>query len=815
VAIAAFGASWVMSMPNAVAQPAAASTAALQRESLDPVAGRAIVRAVLVDLRAHPEPGPADYAIAAALLSRAASMAGDPTDILRLALAAAQESGEADRVLDISRRLVKADPEDTAAQLQLIEARASQAADADGRLAVYDAVLGPRGAGVDDSVRSRVALAAAMIRRQRGDVRGYADNLTRASALDSSNKQAAAGVLEFFVERVNDPVGRVELLTNLLLADPLDAQSHALLAGEFSAAGVPEASLRFYDNAERIMMRLGHSLSPQQSADRWVQQAKLQGVAVVARQLTAEVDEPRRAAQIARDQARLARRDMSDLPDPGVIRLTPELERLRLACALAAGDAASTAASLKDFAAYAMEFAIAANGAKLPPAPAEFELAFMRLWANIDVDKARADLERFRAAGSPPEVLARLSALSQHRAGNRDEARAGLRAMPTDALALVALAQVEIDAGSPREVIEPLLLNITTTAPGTALSVWAGAKFVRIAGQPVPQSPVAEQFAQLASGIGTWVDDLSKDPARFVTMLVTTPRPIIDAVEPMLITARLRHSLPVPLAIGPGEVLDSRFLVTNMPDFGRGVDARRATSEVLNLDRRLRLMPREELVVTAWAEPGAAGWATESGLTTAVRTRLRVVNGFQVFNGVPQVVGLGGAMEVGPVTRAAPEMRSAEQLISAIGVEEGRILARTLVQVRRVLLDAAGGGGGVSAGDAGRIVTALVERYRQADASLRVLLLTGVPNRTQSGAAAAFDQGVAEIAETDSTVRLVKLFTRAAETKILDAGKADADLARAATRLAARIEANVPTFATLRDTLVPGESGAGVPVMAP
>jgi hypothetical protein len=283
----------------------------------------------------------------------------------------------------------------------------------------------------------------------------------------------------------------------------------------------------------------------------------------------------------------------------------------------------------------------------------------------------------------------------------------------------------------------------------------------------------------------------------------------------MLITARLRHSLPVPLAIGPGEVLDSRFLVTNMPDFGRGVDARRATSEVLNLDRRLRLMPREELVVTAWAEPGAAGWATESGLTTAVRTRLRVVNGFQVFNGVPQVVGLGGAMEVGPVTRAAPEMRSAEQLISAIGVEEGRILARTLVQVRRVLLDAAGGGGGVSAGDAGRIVTALVERYRQADASLRVLLLTGVPNRTQSGAAAAFDQGVAEIAETDSTVRLVKLFTRAAETKILDAGKADADLARAATRLAARIEANVPTFATLRDTLVPGESGAGVPVMAP
>lgn len=781
-------------------------------EKIEPFAARALVRSLLVDIRLQSGPGPQDYTAAAIGLSEAAalSLGGNAqADFLRLALAAAQEAGDTTRTLDICKRLVQADPRDTAAQLQLIEARASQGESIDGRLSVYEAVLGARGNGIDDSVRSRIALSAALIAKQRGDAKKYGELLSKAAALDGSNKQAASLILDFFSERVSDPVGRVELLTNLLIADPLDARTHTMLASEFAAASAPASALRFFDNAEQILARLGDGLPTAQAADRWLQIAKVRGPATVVRQLTDTLDAPRREAQQARDAARLNGNDPKQLPDPMSIRLAPEMERIRFACALAGGDKDATTRSLADFAAYAADFSAGLKPDDAPVAPAELELAFMRLWSNTEIDLATAQIARFEKANVPAEALARLQALKQHRAGDSASARAVLSAdgMKNDALAMVALAQVEIDAGATAEVVDRLLLNIMTFAPGTPSAAWAHGLFaVRTGAQP-PQPPLSERFSEMARGIPKWVDDVARDPSRFVTLLTSPVRETLDAVEPAEITIRLRHTLPVPVSFGPGDVIDSRLLLTSLPDFGRGLDTARAVSEVLNLDRRLRLEPREELAAVVWAEPGAGGWSSDSAMGIANRVRFRLVNGFQMINGSPQVVGFGGASEAGPVLRAGPGSLETAGLLAAIKADQGRAFARTMLAARRALLDA-GGPGAMSIGDAQQIASAIAARYATEGAAGRVLILCQMPVRGQSVASGNFEADIAATAETDRVVKLARLLTRAGTPGdaflAASMNDADADVAKFAAALSGRLSrSGGATFATLRTTLPP------------
>ncbi|MFO0493377.1 MAG: hypothetical protein ACK51T_13215 [bacterium] len=772
---------------------------------LNPFAARSLTRAVLVDLKSLASPGPADYQLAAALLQSAGELADSPADIYRLALAAAQEGGDTARVLELSRLLVKADPTDTVAQLQLIEARANASETAAGKLEVYSTVLGPRGVGVDPAVRSRVALQSALVKKQTGDSRGYAQDLTTATALDSSNKQAAALALEFFAERVDEPSANLELVTNLLLADPLDAQTHLMLADIFARSGAPLAALRFYALAEAILTRSGQALEPPQQAQRWVQIGNAQGPRQAMLQLTELIAAPRREAQLARKQAEQAKRPLTDLPDPATIRLRPELERLRFAYALGLSDAPTIAESLADYAAYAADFTKDLPPGT-PPAPPEFELAFMRLLANVDAEKAAQDVARFVQASVPAEVLARLQALTKHRAGDTPSAQAELQGIPDDTLAMLALAQIKIESKDNPQAIDTILTDISTRAPGTPAAAWAQTTYAQRTGKPIPAPATAERFASIAAGIPNWVDEVVKEPARFLTVLATAPREPLQSTDPTQITLQIRHHVPVPLALGPGEVLDSRFLIIATPDFGRGIDPARTGSEVINLDRRLRLMPREELRATIWPDPGAVGWSIQSAPAASIRVRYRIINGFQVIDNVPRVAGFGAATEVGPLRRLVPQFSNTAALTEAIKSDQGQTFATAVQGARRALLTA-GTPEGIPSAQAQALATPLAERYTRESPAGRILLLAEVPTLAQSPAVAPFDAAVRATVGSDTTTSLLALLTRAgtADDPLFTAAKASTvpTLSRCAQAIQSRITAGRGGLATLKATTPP------------
>jgi hypothetical protein len=776
-------------------------------------AARALARIAIVDLRCNPSPGPADYAVCAELLSAAADLDPTAVDLPRLALAAAQESGDRALTLPLARRVARLDPADTVAQLQLLEARAGMAETAEGKLEVYAKILGPTGDAVDPAVRSRVALQSALLKKQRGDMQGYASDLATSAKLDSSHKAAAQLALEFFNERVDDAGARVELLTNLLLADPLDARTHANLAGEMSAQGAHNASLRFYENADRILARTGERFDTAASVSKLVQSAlassqlstaaRPQGPQAVLTSLHEGVEGPRREAQAARDNARLDGRSLDGIPDPAEMRLDLPYERVRLALALALGDSAITQRSFTDLAA-TINAIPATDPAHIS---SRIELAFIRAWLNQQLPEVTAFLTELKAGTGSPESITRLEAWLAHRAGDSKAALAMLETMKDDSLARLVKAQIAIDNQDPDDNVQAALMDVIALGPSTPAALWAQTVYRQRTGSNPQLGEAAARFQALADGIPKWIDDAAKDPGRFVTVTVSPVRTSLDPADTAFLTVRMRHNLPVPLALGPGEVLDSRFLFSPTVDFGRGNDPLRAVPEVVNLDRRLRLLPREELTSIVWPDAGPGGWAVENALNTVARLRWKIFNGFQMLNNQATVTGFGAVTEIGPILRANVATEDGKALAQQIIDAPGAGLATAVIAAKRYALNIAAGTG--STADMGRVNQALVDRFNREDRTARILMLAHMPTERQCTPIAPASRAITQACATinDPAVLMVLLATRVTDpASPLFAHAAslnDPALTRVAARTKERLTGNLPSYVNLTVTVLP------------
>ncbi|MDP1660630.1 MAG: hypothetical protein Q8L55_01835, partial [Phycisphaerales bacterium] len=316
VALAA-GALVFMSPPAHGAAPAGSAAAltapeAPQQQALRAIAAQQLARAALMDFRALPkqDAGPADARYMATLLRDAVSLDESNAFILRFAIDAAAQAGDQQAVLALTRALVGIEPDDTSTQLQLIRARVGLAQNAEERLALLENFLGPRGEQIDPSVRSRLAVDAALLQKETGDARGFVESLTAATTLDGSNTGAAALALDFYSSRVKDAQGRFELLANTLLASPLDAGMHGTLARELAIAGATDQAIRFYDNAFALRRRqvgprssVENEADARQRVDYLVQVWRSRGPEAVVKQLSDAVDGPRRVALIDLDVA--------------------------------------------------------------------------------------------------------------------------------------------------------------------------------------------------------------------------------------------------------------------------------------------------------------------------------------------------------------------------------------------------------------------------------------------------------------------------------------------------------------------------------
>jgi hypothetical protein len=151
-------------------------------------------------------------------------------------------AGDQDLLLELMQRTVQADPSNSGVAVAADPRRDCRSIRRSRNVwLALDALLGPRPRcsmrrfAVDWPLTRRCSIA------QRGEEEKFIEKLKLATGLDSTNKDAALLALTFFSSRSDDLMGRLELMTNLLYADPLDPNAHITLARHLTQMAFDQA----------------------------------------------------------------------------------------------------------------------------------------------------------------------------------------------------------------------------------------------------------------------------------------------------------------------------------------------------------------------------------------------------------------------------------------------------------------------------------------------------------------------------------------------------------------------------------------------
>ncbi|MGD9690150.1 MAG: tetratricopeptide repeat protein [Phycisphaerales bacterium] len=815
--------------PAEVVAPGTEAPETMRQPTVREVTARSLARVAMVDLKFARAPGVPEFSVAADLLELAHELDPKDEDILRLLIEATTQTGDQARAAELSLDLIRLDPGDTVAQLNRISANISRLQSVEERIAVYEQFLGRQGESFDSSIRSRLALDCALLHREGGNLASFTDKLALAAKLDSTNKEAAALVAALVASRGDPAPRRLESLILLLLADPLDANTHLEIARELAAGGANAGAWRFYRLYRSIMEAYGQVVQTGVVAEIAVQNWLVNGPGKVVSDLNDAILVPRRAAAESIERARAAGAtpdEIAAMGDPKAIRLHPELERVWVLAASAAGDEAGVRLALAEMVdstdaarrratdPSARPEGLSENVARATATEQRLALIWARLLLAQQVPEATADLETLRSEFSlAPDLVARFEGWAALRTGDLAAARAKLEPIadrePLAQLGLAAALEASgdrIGAGEAyARVAERLMPGIT--------GAWARARAALLLQRAPVASPLAQTLNAMARGVPDWIDQtIDAEPARRRgTPPVPQPRLIemlgVRLVEDhggpldkVLLEISLRNMSPIPLALGGERTLNARLMLAPIIEIGaRKVPG--AASDVVSLERRLRLLPREQVVVRVWADPGFSGYFSEMAGGELTRMRWRVLQGFRFDS--------KGLMQVGPYSLSGETAlytrrtfpRSGESITDLAGVVRTCPAAdfpALLGAVRWRLFRDENEELRLQPAERELMAAALSERYAAAGPDERLLMLSMLPASMAIRSLGRFDEAVMGVAETDARVALVRVATRVREkdSPALDAAEqsGDARLARTAQAMRTRLTSNPRTY---------------------
>lgn len=788
----------------------------------------ALVRIASMDARLNPRPTADDYATVAAVLELVMRLRPQEVETVRLAIEAHTQAGNATRAQELNGKLLQVDPADTVAQLSRIAWRIGQIQSVEERLAAYQRLTGPGGASLDASVRSRLALDAALLHRERGDLTGFLDGVRQALVLDGTNKDAALLLVAAVENSGAAALPRLEAMLQLMYADPLDASTHRAVGKVMLNAGAGKSARRFFDSAAEIVVRTENRQPSEATVDRLVAKWLDEGPAAVAKELSDAVLPPRARLAERRAQMEAARAPADQLPDPASVRLPATLERTWALAADGAGDSAGLSAALSDMeGSLAVGAMLLAEPAKRPEGLGEadireqvterqFDLFSVRVLTGRDLDKAADQL-------GDEGLKAKLGEMGVKRAEGWLAARRGDAVMAkerlgpmaaSDPLAELGLAMLAAWPGGaamdpatgPKGDGGAALAAAARRLGGTVIGVWATAK-ARQAGASVGPSEEDRALAAMADGVPRWVHDACRDPRRFMSVQTSLVSERLEALTPARVRIRVRNLAPIPLAVGGEGPINSRFLLSVVGDLG-SQEVLNVPADVVSAERRLRLLPREELVVETDAERGTAAWVLMMSSGQAHRLKWKVVQGFRMRGTVTEVGGHSIASETNQMTRPAlpAAVEPPADLPARIRGASASELADVVAAARHWMYRGTVKPEEFGAEQANEVSAALRERYESGDAATRLMLLAMLPPSGAVPGLGRFDTGIESLSEADGDVRLVKLLTRtrARETPALvEAEKSEDPLMQTVARsIKARLSTPNAAYAVLDSTVL-------------
>jgi hypothetical protein len=702
--------------------------------------GVAMSRTALLDLRGIADPTADDLALTTALFRRASAMNPSNTQTIRRWVEAAFAANDDAAVLEASRALVKADPTDAVALLRVISSQLRNANTAQDRLAKYAQLL--TSSKLDESVRSRLALDAALLAREIGDEKQFLERLKQSTQLDSTNKDAAVLLFTFVSQRAKSDFERAEALNNLLMADPADVGVHAQMRDVMARNGAWEGAARFDGNVRRMLGAGGVG-----NDDALTPEDRLSELAILFRRdgATSALDELNRdlSAARARQERIFNSTDKKDqeafnIRRPEEIRLSAVLEELRVASAVSSKRPDAVDLSLIDMQASAEE-AVATlkdpirrgdgmNEADAMLAASDIE-ANWTLWqflANSKLDEAKPRATRLveqLADVDPrvPELKAWLALRSDDVAG----ALAIQQGSEPSAWLGAAHAVALTSQGKKTEAIAQLKA-IEFAEPLTGLGAWATAQISAL--DDKLDNQLGKQLNGYARTIPAWVDTIITAPATVQRLSADQERLSANATDPVPVIIRLKNLAPVPMGLGAARSIDSRMLLAADLRLTPSSFQSFAQPEVLDFARQLRLRPGEEMRVVFDPADTMIGWLNETISQSPTGVRYRLLQGFVTDDEGKRTAG-PGCLDVGTGTlnrQANAESRlTAEQLGQRISVANDEVLPSLLIGARAMLINALAQG--ENGPNIAPLLAALETKYATWSPQMRLLAVLELP----------------------------------------------------------------------------------------
>ena len=609
------------------------------------MAADGLARMSLIILRDIPAPGADDYRISALGLRMAQTMRPDGIDeeLMRLEREAWKAAGDHEEVLELTRKLVRIAPNDSVALLTVLASRIQALQDIDQRVAAYDRLLGSEGQAIDPAIRSRLALDAALLLRENGDEAGFVRRLTDATTLDVTNKDAAVLYATYFLDRTTNARERADLLGNIILAGPTDVSAYNNLAIELFRKCAFRGASRFYDCATNLILAAGDQLSVDDVFDRMLVTWLAEGPAACEKQLQAMLDERLASVVSMRNQMKASGLDPGPEPE---IRLPTRFEMLRLAMAFAAGNREQLEKSIQSMAAVVAEQSEMIDEREAPfdklteeqaastKQQFRLELIFARLWAGVQTEEAQADLKAMLEAEDAidigPTATERFNAMIAVRSGNVEEGLSRLNALADRDLASAIGAAIALEVAGRRDEAIRAYARIALHQANSAIGAAARGRLETLVGQPLAPTPDAVALDKWAAEFAPWLNSISEGPRRFMSLKARHIDAQISLFDRIQVEITLRNASRWPLALGPEATMSSRIMLTpRVTVLGKDTQEM-VMPEVLDIARKLRLSPGEEISVQVWADRGSVGTLAQLTATRATRIRWRLLQGYRM-----------------------------------------------------------------------------------------------------------------------------------------------------------------------------------------
>jgi hypothetical protein len=541
-------------------------------------------------------------------------------------------------------RVKALDPYDEVVRLLYINEVIERYQTAEQRISIYEAILAPKNrAALGPAVTSRLANDLGMLMDRRGDVDGFSHWLAEAVAVDPSNRSAAATAAGFFRANVADPYGEAELLTTLVMADPTAPGALVMLAELLLEHGAYAGSHRLYQLAVQSQEALRQYPSEGMLAD-WA----------VARWGNGDPQGALNIIQVHQRRADVVHRTRMWQQDQ---QLTP-LQLARLHDSISSTLSTVRAAIFNRFGAARIEFwdrtntldaALAAYEREINQVQAaagsdpadvaqrHLEAASVALWLGSDLDDLEVAQRHLDAAGEllgntglTREAEARFEGWMALRQDDLSRAMDLLRPVSDrDTAARLGLALARREAGEVREAARGLH-GVYTSRPGSLMAVWAADVLAEMLGQRVGVGPMAARMEQLVASIPSVVDRFAEEPTLAVSVRLLPTKTTFEPYEPIIVNLEITNNAPMPLTIDSGGPIHPQVALETSVEMSREVALPEIPPMIIDIDRRLRLEPREHLVVPVDMRQGGLGQVLNARPLRGATFTVKAIIGFRI-----------------------------------------------------------------------------------------------------------------------------------------------------------------------------------------